>query len=114
MKETPTPSKETLDNISNFFADYMKPAGAIHRELVSGNYTLQMVWNGFQVFADVTSVVNEAQNTGRLSAHGMFNGILDDLLLRFAREIVQRDVKLDKKEEKKAMRSSKILRLVEK
>lgn len=114
MSETPTPSVEALNGLGQVFSDYMRPAGAIHRELKSGRYTLQMVWNGFQAFADVTPVVEEAINTGKISAHGMFTETLDELLLDFARKFIERDAKTERREAKQAMRQAKILRLIEK
>jgi hypothetical protein len=105
------PSKDVIEGLSGIFADYVKPAGAIHRELLSDRWTLQMTWFGFQVFADVTPVVNEVIYSGKISAGGFFKEIIDDLIGKFATEIVQRNEKMEKKEAKVALKQSKILRL---
>lgn len=106
-----TPEQSVLNAIQDAFCDFVKPAAAIHRELTRDNYTLQIVWDDMQVFADVTTVVNEGLTTGRIHAAGFFKTIVDDLIHKFAIEIIKKREKMAKKLDKTEMRTSKVLRL---
>ena len=105
-------TNDTLKAISEIFADYVKPAGAIHQELGADKFTLQMTWEGFQVFADVSPIVAEVVATSKVSAEGRFKDLIDELILKFASEIVRKHEKMVKRTIKQEVKQSKVLRLL--
>jgi len=100
-----------LNQLEQAFVDYTRPAAIIQQQVGKDVWTLQMLWDDMQVFADVTPVVLEVMETGKIGAESVFKELCDDLVHKFAVAIIEKRDKMVKKEAKQKLRQSKVLRL---